>query len=251
MDRLFFVASCLFGSRGPCQARISHRSGDIAATAAAAQAAAAAAAAAQSAADAAQSTADGAATAASDANTAAINAANAATDAQTDADQALTDAAAAQSTANDASSAAGDIGASLATTGLALVAAPASKTGTGSAASANLSVPSVLTLTDDKQYGVEGVITARKSDGTVLMVKKVEGVRLLRSGGNFSLIAEGDERMLTSAHADIATYFSASDHRPALGFSGANLTLDWQAEDTMVFIVEFDGAISDLGVATV
>jgi hypothetical protein len=117
--------------------------------------------------------------------------------------------------------------------------------------SANLSVPAVLTLANGKQYGVEGVITARKTNGTVLMVKKVEGVRLLRDGGNFSLIAEGDERMLTSAHADIATYFLASDRRPALGFSGANITLDWQAENAMAFILEFDGSIADLGIATV
>lgn len=235
----------------PVQARLSHRSADVAATAAAAQAAQDAADAAQAAADAAQADADSAASAASDANTAAINAGNAATAAQTDADQALTDAAAAQSTANDASSAAGDIGDSIAATGLTLVAAPATKTGTGSADSANFSMPAVLTLTNGKQYGVEGVITARKTDGTVLMVKKIEGVRLLRSGGVFSQIAEGDERMLTSAHADIATYFSASNRRPAIGFSGANLTLDWQAENAMAFILEFDGSIADLGIATV
>jgi len=201
--RRFIIASCLLGSRGPLNARIAHRSGDIAATAAAAAAA-------QSAAD------------------------------------------AAQSTATDAQTAAGNIGDSLASTGLAMVAAPSVKTGTGSADSANLTVPSALTLTNGRQYGVEGTIVARKnSDGAVLMVKKVEGVRLLRSGGNFSLIAEGDERLLSAAHADIATFFSAENRRPAVGFSGANITLDWQAQSAEEFILEFDGAISDLGVATV
>ena len=221
--RHFIIASCLFGTRGPLNARISHRSGDIAAAAAAAAAA--------------QSTADGAATAASTAQSAA--------------DAAQADADAAQSTANDAQSAATDIGTSLATTGLAMVAAPSTKTGTGSVASANLTVPSAITLTNGKQYGIEGVIGVRKADGTVLMMKKVEGVRLLRSGGNFSLIAEGDERMLTSAHADLSTYFTASDRRPAIGFDGANITLDWRAESAQEFVLEFDGSIADLGIATV
>jgi len=130
--------------------------------------------------------------------------------------------------------------------------APTVKTGSGSADSANLTVPAAITLTNGHQYGVEGVITARKnSDGAVLMVKKVEGVRLLRSGGNFSQIAEGDERLLSAVHADIATFFTAENRRPSIGFSGANVTLDWQCENAEEFILEGDLEMTDLGVATV
>jgi len=209
--------SCLVPPvRGPLNVRIAHRSGDVAATAAAAAAAQSAAAAAQA-----------------------------------DADQAISDAAAAQSTADDAATAASDIGASIDATGVAMGYAPTSVTGTGFADAAVVSVPGSITLTNGRRYGVEGRVYARKADGTLLMVKKVEGVEYLRSGGNFSLVAEGDERLLANAHADIGTYFTAENRRPGLGFDGANLTLDWQAENGQSFILEADLAISDLGVATV
>lgn len=206
MPRSFFALTALAclvpAGRGPCNARITHRSGDIAATAAAAAAA-------QSAAD------------------------------------------AAQATATDAQSAAGDIGSSLASTGLAMLYAPTSVTGTGFADAATVTVPSALTLTNGRRYGVEGRVYARKADGTLLMAKKIEGVELLRSGGNFSLVAEGDERLLSAAHADIGTYFTAENRRPAVGFDGASITLDWQAENGQSFILEADLSIADLGVATV
>lgn len=226
MARLFALTAlaCLVPpTRGPCHARIPHRSGDIAATAAAVTSLQGDV----SGLDGRLDTAEGS---------------------LTTLDSTVSDAVSDISTLDGSVN---DLQGIVSAGPIPMPYAPATKTGSGSADSANLTVPGAVTLTNGHRYGVEGKVYARKADGTLLMAKKIEGVEYLRSGGNFSLVAEGDERLLSAAHADIATYFSAENRRPALGFSGANVTLDWQAESAAEFILEADLSMVDLGVATV
>lgn len=135
--------------------------------------------------------------------------------------------------------------------GLPLLVAPTAVTGSGAADSLTLSVPAVVTLTNGNKYRIEGRVTVRKDDGTLLLAQKVEGAELLRSGGAWSEVSPGDIRLLGDAHANVAAYFDAEGKRPALGYSGANLTLEWNAVTAASFVIEFDGTFADSGVSSV
>ena len=128
--------------------------------------------------------------------------------------------------------------------------APVILTGTGAAASRTVSMPSALTLSNGRKYRVEGRISARKADGTLLLSRKVEGTELARSAGVWTLVTPGDVRLLGDAHADVESYFATDAARPTLGFDGANLTVDWNAVAAQAFLLEADLNIAATGVST-
>jgi hypothetical protein len=128
---------------------------------------------------------------------------------------------------------------------------PALITGTGAADSRSVSMPSALTLANGVKYLVEGRISARKADGTLLLSRKVEGTEFVRSAGAWALVTPGDVRLLGNAHADLATVFADDDARPTLGFNGSLLTIDWTALLGAEFVLEADLLIASKGTSTV
>jgi hypothetical protein len=134
--------------------------------------------------------------------------------------------------------------------GLPAVVNPVLITGTGAADSRTVSMPSALTLANNRKYLIEGRISARKADGTLLLSRKVEGVELLRSAGAWVEVTPGDVRLLGDAHSDTETVFADDDARPTLGFDGADLTVDWTAAPAETFLLEADFTIASKGVST-
>lgn len=132
---------------------------------------------------------------------------------------------------------------------------PADKTGSGSAAEQNITIPAPITLTDGHAYTINGTIKASKptgDGGALLYSAEIKGFRLARDSGAWvtTPLARGNLSLTEDLHADIASYFASLGDRPVFGVTSSNITLNWTAVNTMHFTLELDGDIADDGVYT-
>ncbi len=176
-------------------------------------------------------------------------------------------ASAAQSTADSAASSASlassntytAISALLAGPGVPMKCGPTLVGATGSAVLVNCVYPGFWpTYATGQRLGVKGVVTARKTDGTILQSKDVDAIFIVDATDPDAITytAEKNSHSLNQAnHADFATYFASNDlvaDFDSAGVTGAGqgafrLVTTPTTETTSDFRLEADFIVRDLG----